>query len=409
MEAVTTSLIASVVSAYYSQLRISEGIKAQCVSAALSPASDHITPGLYSRLHRRGNSANTRGRGAPDRNGDGTIDGGAELFGDNTAGPAGALAANGYIALQGQDTNADGQINSQDTSYTQLRVWRDLNQDGISQATELQTLQATGVQSISLASNAANTNYGDAILAQSGSFTRVDGAGATSGGQAGSFILAQNNFVCQFVPITVSAQAQALPNIAGSGWVRDLQEAATQSPALIDLLHNVQNASTRADYKTAVASLLRQWGNDSGYASASDQALANGYGYGLIMSEPLDAQEALWMDVANNFCREFTDNPVIAAATLGFQQMWERHKRYKLRSCLRPALRDYQPKTYKYRFDFTPLRCIPRSRCTHEYQLGVAGINPAATRTWLRGIVQTPPQACNRVGTSLSRNFQGVF
>ncbi len=142
----------------------------------------------------------------------------------------------------------------------------------------------------------ANGDYGDAILAQSGSYTRVDSAGVASTGQAGSFILAQNNFVRQFVPITVSAAAQALPNIAGSGWVRDLQEAATQSPVLIDLLHNVQNASTRAGYKDAVATLLRTWGNDSGYASASDQALANGYG--LILSDPLDAQEVGWMDVA---------------------------------------------------------------------------------------------------------------
>jgi hypothetical protein len=84
-----------------------------------------------------------------DRNGNGTIDGGAELFGDNTPGPAGTPAANGFIALQGQDGNSDGQINSQDASYIQLRVWRDLNQEGpstssgqgVSQAGVLQSLQ----------------------------------------------------------------------------------------------------------------------------------------------------------------------------------------------------------------------------------------------------------------------------
>jgi hypothetical protein len=235
-----------------------------------------------------------------DRNGNGLIDSGRELFGDETLlanGPnAGKKAANGFAALADLDSNADGKFDALDTQYANLRIWRDLNQDGISQATELQTLQATGVQSINLASTATSTNYGDAILAQSGSFTRLDAAGATSSGQAGSFILAQNSFVRQFVPITVSAQASTLPNIAGSGWVRDLQEAATQSPELIGLLHTVQNASTRAGYKDAVATLLRAWGNDSGYNSASDQALANGYG--LILSDPLDAQEAGWMDVA---------------------------------------------------------------------------------------------------------------
>jgi hypothetical protein len=235
-----------------------------------------------------------------DRNGNGLIDSGRELFGDETIlanGPnAGKKAANGFAALADLDSNLNGKFDALDSQYANLRIWRDLNQDGISQANELQSLQATGVQSIILTSSSANTNYGDAILAQSGSYTRVDAAGATSTGQAGSFILAQNSFVRQFVPITVSAEASTLPNIAGSGWVRDLQEAATQSPELIGLLHTVQNASTRAGYKDAVATLLRAWGNDSGYNSASDQALANGYG--LILSDPLDAQEAGWMDVA---------------------------------------------------------------------------------------------------------------
>jgi hypothetical protein len=231
-----------------------------------------------------------------DRNANGLIDSGRELFGDETLLANGSKAAHGFAALAELDSNANGKFDALDAQYAHLRIWRDLNQDGISQATELQTLAQSGVQSINLASTTTNTNYGDAILAQSGSFTRVDALGATSTGQAGSFILAQNNFVRQFVPITVSAEASTLPNIAGSGWVRDLQEAATQSPELIGLLHNVQNASTRAIYKEAVATLLREWGNDSGYASASDQAMVNGYG--LILSDPLDAQEAGWMDVA---------------------------------------------------------------------------------------------------------------
>ena len=204
----------------------------------------------------------------------------------------GQKATNGFTALAELDTNADGKFDALDAQYANLRVWRDLNQDGISQADELQGLNASGVQSINLSSTAGSTKYTDAILAQSGSYTRVDG----STGQAGSFILAQNNFVRSFVPITVSAEAQALPNLGGSGWVRDLQEAATQSPELIALLNQAKNAETRAGYKQAVAQLLKAWGNDSGYNSASKQALAAGYG--LILSDPADAQEAGWMDVA---------------------------------------------------------------------------------------------------------------
>ncbi|AXW07499.1 calcium-binding protein [Ralstonia solanacearum] len=186
----------------------------------------------------------------------------------------------------------DGVFDANDAQYANLRIWRDLNQDGVSQAEELQTLTEAGITSIKLASDRANTNYGDAILAQSGTFTRSDG----STGQAGSFILAQNTFVREFTPITVSDAAKALPNLVGSGWVRDLREAATLSPELITLFDQVKDAPTRSGYQNAIADLLHVWGNESGYASASKQALDAGYG--LILSDPLDAQEAGWMDVA---------------------------------------------------------------------------------------------------------------
>ena len=168
-----------------------------------------------------------------DRNGNGTIDAGAELFGDETLLANGEKATHGFAALSELDTGSlvdgitvgagDGVFDAQDAQYNTLRIWRDLNQDGVSQANELQTLAQSGVRGISLASRTDNTNYGDAILAQSGSFTRTDG----STGQAGSFILAQNNFAREFVPITVSDAAKALLDLKGSGWVRDFRQAGS--------------------------------------------------------------------------------------------------------------------------------------------------------------------------------------
>ena len=87
-----------------------------------------------------------------------------------------------------------------------------------------------------------------------------------------------------------------MPNLRGSGWVRDFQEAATLDAGLIAVEQRVADAPTRGAYKDAVADLLRAWGNGSAYASASKQALAQGYG--LILSEPENAQERGWMDVA---------------------------------------------------------------------------------------------------------------
>jgi len=160
-----------------------------------------------------------------DRNGNGAIDSGQEMFGDQTIKSDGTLAKNGFDALADLDSNGDGVFDANDADYANLRVWRDLNQDGISQEGELFTLDALGIASISLKSATANTSYGDATLTQKGIFTRTDG----STGQTGSFVLSQSSFVREFATITISAAARALPNLQGSGWVRDLQEAATLS------------------------------------------------------------------------------------------------------------------------------------------------------------------------------------
>ena len=98
-----------------------------------------------------------------DINGNGAIDSGRELFGDNTILTrasdlrVGQMAANGFDALRDLDANADGKIDSADTVYSQLRVWQDINQDAVSQATELQTLAALGIQSVNVTGTASNS------------------------------------------------------------------------------------------------------------------------------------------------------------------------------------------------------------------------------------------------------------
>jgi len=83
-----------------------------------------------------------------DRNGNGTIDTGRELFGDSTALYAGGLAADGFAALAQEDTNQDGLVSAADANWNSLRLWRDLNQDGVSQANELLTLASQGITAL---------------------------------------------------------------------------------------------------------------------------------------------------------------------------------------------------------------------------------------------------------------------
>lgn len=92
-----------------------------------------------------------------DRNGNGLVDSGQELFGTSTPQPAPTAGEqrNGFAALAvydrpGNGGNADGVIDARDAIYASLRLWRDANHNGVSEADELQTLPAADVVAIHL-------------------------------------------------------------------------------------------------------------------------------------------------------------------------------------------------------------------------------------------------------------------
>ncbi len=81
---------------------------------------------------------------------DGQVKGINELFGNNTKGPDGQFPENGYLALEKYDLNHDRIINKSDTVFSKLRLWGDLNKNGVSESNELFTLDEVGLVSIDL-------------------------------------------------------------------------------------------------------------------------------------------------------------------------------------------------------------------------------------------------------------------
>lgn len=90
-----------------------------------------------------------------DRNGNGVVDDGAELFGNHTPRIDGSTAANGYVPLAEFDLSAIGGngnrwIDPGDVIYPELRLWIDLDHDGVSEPAEILSLAEAGVTRIDL-------------------------------------------------------------------------------------------------------------------------------------------------------------------------------------------------------------------------------------------------------------------
>lgn len=91
------------------------------------------------------------GRGEPlaflalDRNTNGVIDEGSELFGTATRLESGGRAPNGFEALKEFDANRDGLIDASDHVWASLLLWTDANHDGLSQSGEISRIAYSDV------------------------------------------------------------------------------------------------------------------------------------------------------------------------------------------------------------------------------------------------------------------------
>ena len=192
-----------------------------------------------------------------DLNGNGKIDNGGELFGDNTLLKNGNAAAHGYAALADLDDNGDGKIDASDAAFADLRVWRDLNQDGESQSNELLTLQDLGIQSLNTAYKDSNKNLGNGnTLAQTGSYTKTDGTTA----DMGDLLLAHDGLHSRFTDkVELTAEQARAANLSGIGRLRDLREAAALSGDLANVLKAYSAAETKEAQLALLDALVHEW------------------------------------------------------------------------------------------------------------------------------------------------------
>ncbi len=210
-----------------------------------------------------------------DRDGNGTIDSGRELFGVDTVVGTEPLtgraiyAVDAFDALKSIDSNGDNLFNSADVQYGNLRLWRDLNQDGISQTTELQGLAEAAITGINLTTQKATKTL-------PGGNTQILTAAVAGLGESAAIALelAHNPFYRQFPDHLDTTSVASLPDMAGSGMVRDLQEAATLSTSLASQLAALQNGyRDRQQFDTELDTLLDTWAATSTLKTSAQNAV----------------------------------------------------------------------------------------------------------------------------------------
>jgi hypothetical protein len=110
-----------------------------------------------------------------DRNGDGKINDGRELFGTATENANGQRSGDGYTAMSLLDSNGDGLLSAADVDFANLQLWVDANSDGITDAGELQGLDQYGITSLDLnAQHGTQVDHGN-VLGLTSSYTTADG------------------------------------------------------------------------------------------------------------------------------------------------------------------------------------------------------------------------------------------
>ena len=163
-----------------------------------------------------------------DRNNNGHIDGGAELFGSETTLNSGKVAENGFEALAEWDSNTDGKITAEDAIYHRLCIWQDKNSNGIVNSGELNTLQAHGVAEIHLDYKEGFLNdWNNVRHREIGHFIRADG----TSGELHTLWFDNNTIhsvpvdIQQGKTIEISAEIAALPDAKGFGNIYSLHHA----------------------------------------------------------------------------------------------------------------------------------------------------------------------------------------
>lgn len=180
----------------------------------------------------------------------------------------------GFAQLGKYDSNKDGIIDSKDAAYKDLRVWQDLNQDGVSQAGELKTLAQLGIKSIDQSGAKQERYYGFGswgrtiegnIISHSSTVTFNNGTTREIVDAWLDHDLTNSQYAGSY---TLNPKVFFLPTLKGFGNLPDLHVSMSQDSTLLSMMESfaakrnfTQLFSDFSAVKADVRALLMKWAN----------------------------------------------------------------------------------------------------------------------------------------------------
>ncbi|TNC81502.1 MAG: hypothetical protein C9356_09235 [Oleiphilus sp.] len=194
---------------------------------------------------------------ALDKNSNGLIDNGQELFGNVTTLSSGVDAQDGFEALAEYDLNGDAIIDASDVIFSQLKMWVDSNSDGISQSSELFSLSDVGISSISTTSDGVRTDFENGNYIEGYSTYELNGGNT---GIVGDVFFDVDTFRSEFISeVEIPSELYHVANLAGSGAVRSLGQAATLNSTLVGVYEDFVAATTLSERNALVDQIIFEW------------------------------------------------------------------------------------------------------------------------------------------------------
>ena len=197
-----------------------------------------------------------------DINGNGQIDNGTELFGNNTLLSNGEKAKNGFEALKELDSNNDNVFDPNDAAWNEVKVWKDGNSNGIVDDGELLTMEQAGITGVDL--NYVDHNYRDDhsdehgnTCKQESTFSKADG----STGQVSDIWFDRNTADSKYEAIDVPEDIKTLPNLQGFGNVVSLWEAmaSDETGELKQLVEQYLNTTNITERRNLMTDIIYHW------------------------------------------------------------------------------------------------------------------------------------------------------